>query len=117
MRRLLLEAPFSATHQIVVAGELEPVHGHDFHVSAVVDVDDDRDALVLLPVLRAAVAALQATPLGAVARREGGLPSAERIARYLHRRLGELLVEDTARVHEVAVRESPGCVASYRGER
>ena len=83
MTTLLLEVPFTATHQILIGGQLEPVHGHDFRCVAEIAVDDERDAAELAPAVHAAIAPLIRTHLTLVAEGECGHPSAERIARFL----------------------------------
>ena len=109
---LRIEIPFSATHQIDILGELEPVHGHDFRCLVELESEDARDASLVAATVRAALAGLSHTHLGAVALSEGGKPSAERIARHLHHEIGRRL-DPALRVARVTVHESPGCSASY----
>ena len=115
MTVLTVELPFTATHQIDILGELEPVHGHDFRCLAEVECadDDGRDASVVEPAVRAALAELSHTPLRRVVQSQGGKASAERIARHLHGAIAARL-EPGLRVARVTVHESPGCSASYR---
>jgi 6-pyruvoyl-tetrahydropterin synthase len=112
---LLVAATFSATHRIRIGGELEPVHGHDFRVEAEVRCGDDRDAAPVAAALAAVLAGVAGTDLGAVARAQGGAPSAERIAAHLRRLLADRLAADPAlAVAAVTVHEAPGCSATSR---
>ena len=114
MTTLLLAQSFSATHQIRIGGELEPVHGHDFRCEVEVASADERDAVSLAPALLRALAPLERTHLERVERSEGGCASAERIAAYIHHALGDELAEDPAlRVVSVTVEEAPGCRARF----
>ena len=111
---LRLALPFSATHQILIAGAMEPVHGHDFVCVIEVECADTRDAATLEPTLHEALGELARTHLEAVSRTQGGHPSAERIAAHLFTAMaGRLTGDDRLHIHAVTVHEAPGCAATY----
>ena len=109
--QVVVVASFTATHRILVGGELEAVHGHDFRVLAsfAVAEGEDPDPAIYLRPLASVLAALAHTDLGAVARAERGHPSAERLAAYVHR----ALAARGAAVRRVTAHEAPGCAASF----
>ena len=113
---LRLERRFSATHQIRIAGEIEPVHGHEFRAEVEVESGDDAslDASEIDPALASVLAELSHTHLEAVERAEGGHASAERIACWVHGALARALAGDPRlRVRSATVHEAWGCAASY----
>jgi len=110
---IFVDAPFTATHQIEIAGELEAVHGHDFSCRVEIAVTDERDTVQLAACLATLLAPITRTDLAAIRQTEGGHPSAERIARHVFRALAAV-VDEGAQVGAVTIRESPGCSATYR---
>lgn len=123
MFELTVQTVFSAAHAIVIAGTREPLHGHDWHVTACVAGQslDDEGLLIDFHALEEA--------LGAIVRpfRNGNLnettpfdrtnPTAENVARYISYALTErvrLISERGVNVAWVRVTEAPGCAVTYR---
>ncbi|MCC5823995.1 MAG: 6-carboxytetrahydropterin synthase [Phycisphaerales bacterium] len=114
---------FAAAHALVIAGRREPVHGHNWHVTALISGPSlDGDGLLcdfhtVHAVLEDIVAPFHNNDLNATAPFDERNPTAELIARHiadeLADRLGGALAE-AARVESVRVTESPGCAAIYR---
>lgn len=104
MHAVRVEAVFSAAHALVIGGELERLHGHDWRVEVVL-VGGDLDADGLLVDFHAVEAELAAviapfrnanlnevTPFGrAGAARPELNPSAERVAEWIARGLSDRL--------------------------
>ena len=123
MYELEVSCTFSAAHALTIGGRREPLHGHDWHVTAVVageQLDGDgllcdfhtvRDQLVEI------VRPFDNDNLNDAEAFEETNPSAEHVARYVHRQLAARLDEALApfaRVAAVRVTEAPGCAATYR---
>lgn len=122
MFEITVRTTFNATHAIVVGGQREPVHGHDWEVLATIagpTLDDEH----LLCDFHAVEAALQAivdpwrhahlNDAAAFAELE---PTAERVAEAIASRLADALegvLPTDAAVSAVRVTEAPGCVATY----
>lgn len=119
MFQIAVEKSFNATHALQYAGgTVEPVHGHDWHVTITIETDQlDADGLVVdFHEVEASLAALlepmqhsHLNDLPAFADRN---PSAEHVAEYIAVALGPTL-PDRVRVARVQVTEAPGCVAAY----
>ena len=99
----------SAVHAIRLFGELEPLHGHDFRITA--RFASDRDPEELARPLDAALASVARRDLAELTRPLGSLASAEAVARALFDRLAGRGLGVVA----VSVGEAPGCTASYTG--
>jgi 6-pyruvoyltetrahydropterin/6-carboxytetrahydropterin synthase len=118
MYLLELETEFSAAHAIVLRGERERTHGHNFRVTVAVAGDRlDEDGLLcdfhlLEARLAAAVAPFRDGDLNATPPFDRINPTAEQIARHLGERLAEALPAGL-RVDRVRVTEATGCAASY----
>ncbi len=116
---LEVQATFSAAHAIVIAGQREPVHGHDWHVTAVVRGDAlDEDGLLVdfhavERALREIVAPFHNADLNATPPFIDLNPTAEHVALHIGRVLGERLPEGV-HVASVRVTEAPGCAAVWR---
>lgn len=110
---------FSAAHQLVLPdGSLEPLHGHNWHVS-ITFVGPQLDGMgVLLDFValkarvREVLGELHDRHLNDLAAFGTRPPSAEGVAAHLAEQLGDFGGQ-AARLREVAVEESPGCVARY----
>jgi 6-pyruvoyltetrahydropterin/6-carboxytetrahydropterin synthase len=123
MFSLTVNAEFCAAHALVIAGQREVIHGHNFRVTACIEGNTlDGDGLlcdfhtvesflheIIHPFINAN---LNATPPFDTLN-----PSAENLAKHLadelHSRLGESLAP-AARVSWVSISEAPGCIATYR---
>lgn len=110
---------FSAIHQLrLPEGGLEPVHGHDWKVEAVFRaarleptgwlIDFEEASAALGRVL----AVLHHGDLNTLDWLEGANPTAEHVARLIHRRLRAEL-GSACPLAGVCVEEAPGCVAGY----
>ena len=117
---------FSAAHAIVIAGEREPVHGHDWRVVVSVGADAlDRDGLVcdfhaLEAMLDAVLEPMRNRSLNEVPPFDRVNPTAERVAEHIGDRMlagaGEAW-GGRVRVLAARVTEAPGCEAEYRPGR
>lgn len=119
MFELSVEARFSAAHAVTIKGVLEPLHGHDFHVTLTVAADAlDADGFVcdfhaVEAALRRVIEPWHNSNLNdqpAFAREK---PSAERIARHIALQTAPA-IPAPARLVSVRVTEAPGCAATYR---
>jgi 6-pyruvoyltetrahydropterin/6-carboxytetrahydropterin synthase len=114
---------FSAAHSVSIAGRPEPLHGHDWHVTATVVAQTlDADGFVcdfhavhdaLVEVCRP----YHNQSLNAVTPMADVNPSAENVARLLAMALRERLrsvLPPAARLASVRITEAPGCAALFR---
>lgn len=126
MYELTVETEFCAAHAIVIAGEREAVHGHNFRVRAMLGAEElDRDGLIVdfhaaERALREIVAPWSNADLNQREPFDRTNPTAELIARTIAERWDTALhgagVIDRRRVwvSSVSVTEAPGCSAMYR---
>lgn len=118
MYRVATEQVFRAGHALVLRGQREAQHEHDWRVRATVERDElDDDGIVvdfrlLQQCLSQAVAIFQGADLGKLSELAGVNPSAEAVARIIYRQLAPTLPGDV-RLRQVEVQEEPGCWASY----
>lgn len=110
---------FAAAHQLrLTDGKMEPLHGHNWHVTATFagphldEIGVLADFTTLRPRLDAILAEFHDRHLNDLAAFAGVNPSAEHVARGIAERLGGGLPADV-RLACVAVEEAPGCVARY----
>jgi len=125
MYSISVETEFCAAHAIVIAGVREPLHGHNWRVTATIcgdTLDDDGllcDFHAVEATLREAVAPFANANLHDAPPFDRRNPTAELVARHiadeLARRLASALARG-ARVSSVRVTEAPGCAATYRPE-
>lgn len=113
---------FSAAHQLRLAdGSLEPLHDHDWHVTATYAGPQLDPAGLLVDFeqvrreLERVLADLDQTNLNVHPALAAVNPSAEQVAVCIARKLME--ARSGALLHSVAVEEAPGCVARYVVER
>lgn len=123
MFEITVKAEFCAAHTISIGGHQEPVHGHNWRVTAAVEaetLDDDGfvcDFHTVEDTLHAIIAPFVNNDLNATTPFDTLNPTAEHIARYIGDQLAERLDEPlapSARVSWVSITEAPGCVATYR---
>ena len=135
MYRLEISDTFSAAHAIVIAGQREPLHGHDWHVTVTIE-GEHLDADGLLVDFHAVSDALEriigpfhnrslneGKPFDQTVSLTGGPkgenPTTELVALHIARSLieaGPSIGLDTARgvhVSSVRVTEAVGCAATY----
>lgn len=115
---LTIETTFSAAHAIEIRGVREPLHGHDWCVTAtLVGPDLDRDGLLcdfheVEERLREIVGPFHNRSLNEVAPFNQRNPTAELVARYIADELAEELPPGV-RVASVRVTEAVGCAATF----
>lgn len=115
---LTLETVFSAAHAIVIGGEREPVHGHDWRVAVRIGGDTlDADGLLvdfhkIQHDLRAIVEPWHNRSLNEVEPFDAVNPTAELVAKTIGERLAERL-PDGVRLVSVRVTEAVGCAAEF----
>ncbi len=130
MHQLEINAHFSAAHAITMAGVVEPLHGHDWHVTAVIEGNKlDADGLLvdfhwLQQELAKIIGPFQNQNLNEAKPFVSGLnPTAEHVAQHIGVSLSDRLAtwsqnlpKDEARALRVArvrVTEAVGCAAVY----
>ncbi|MDX2199421.1 MAG: 6-carboxytetrahydropterin synthase [Phycisphaerae bacterium] len=110
---------FAASHQLRFAdGKLEPLHGHNWHVTATF-AGPKLDAVGLLvdftivkPALQKILSEMHDRHLNDLPPFAARNPSAENVAVHIAERL-VADCPDGRWLHSVAVEEAPGCVARY----
>lgn len=119
MYELTLRAEFCAAHAIVMGGEREPVHGHNWRVTVtVIGPEVDGDGLLvdfhdLERELARVIAPLHNADLNATPPFDRVNPTAEQVARHI----GESVVARLPAGVELlraAVTEAPNCEAAWR---
>lgn len=124
MFEITIDHEFCAGHAIVIKGQRESVHGHNFRVTAVVCGEQlDADGLLcdfhsVERQLRRITGQYNNKSLNETEPFDKINPTAENIARQiaeeLDASLASVLRANNARVSAVRVTESPGCAAVYR---
>jgi 6-pyruvoyltetrahydropterin/6-carboxytetrahydropterin synthase len=118
-----IQAEFSAAHALVIAGQREPVHGHNWHVTAVVAGPKlDADGLLcdfhaVERALAEVIAPFRNADLNKVAPFTDVNPSAEHVALHIAQALASRLtgvLPPGAAIASVRVTEATGCAATYR---
>ncbi len=118
MYELSIETTFSAAHAIEIRGVREPMHGHDWRVTAIVMGDRlDEDGLLcdfhdVEAKLAEIVGPFHNRSLNEVAPFTSRNPTAEHVARYIADELAEELPSGI-RVACVRVTEAVGCAATF----
>jgi 6-pyruvoyltetrahydropterin/6-carboxytetrahydropterin synthase len=123
MYEITVQTEFCAAHALIISGQREPVHGHNWKVAAVLagtTLDPDGllcDFHTAENVLKEIVSPFNNNNLNACEPFSTGTnPSAELVAKYIADELADRLDEALrphARVASVSVTEAPGCVAKY----
>ena len=130
MYEIAVHCEFCAAHALMISGQCEPVHGHNWKVTAVIagtTLDPDGllcDFHTAEDVLKEIVSPFDNNNLNACEPFSTGTnPSAELVAKHIADELADRLDEALrphARVASVSVTEAPGCIAKYvrvgRGE-
>ena len=118
MYQLSVKTSFSAAHALVLAGEREQVHGHDWHLTVLVESPVlDEDGLVcdfhaLESALERIVAPFRNSDLNASSAFSTKNPSAENVVEFIGRALIPELPSGV-RLARSSVTEAPGCVAHW----
>ena len=125
MYEITVDRTFCAAHALMISGQRETLHGHNWHVTVTIAggvLDDDGllcDFHTVSRVLKDVVRPFENRNLNEVAPFDETNPSAEHVARHialeLCARLDEALAPH-ARVSAVRVTESEGCAATFRPE-
>jgi len=119
MYEITVEISFSASHRVSMAGEIEPLHEHNWTVRACFqgwELDSDGllvDFVKVKKVLTEIADKLQGRDLSVLAELVGKNPSAENVARYFYEQLATKM-DRWVGLAAVSVQEAPGCWASYR---
>lgn len=122
MFELTVSSEFCAAHALSIKGSTEPVHGHNFRVTAkIAGPGLDNDGLLcdfheVERALKQVIEPLHNRNLNETEPFKSVNPSAENIARHIADRLSTLLgpsLGSIARVRCVQVTEAPGCSATY----
>ena len=123
MFEIEVEAEFSAAHAIMIAGEREPLHGHNWHVVAKVAGEAlDGEGLLcdfhtVEGMLRELTGRFHNRNLNEVSPFDRVNPTAELVAKHLGDELAGGLdgaLSPHAWVESVSVTEAAGCRATYR---
>lgn len=113
-----IEGSFSAAHSLLIGGEREPVHGHDWDVEVTLSGRAlDADGLLVdfhaaERSLRRVLEPFRNRNLNDVPPFDRTNPSAELVARHVADRMAEGLPAGVG-VHSVSVGEAPGCTATF----
>lgn len=122
MFELTIEREFAAAHAIMIRGEREPVHGHNWRVTLTVGGDSlDEDGLLvdfhdLEAQLDDILAPFQNRHLNEVEPFDQVNPTAENVARHIAQAITPALATGVKLIH-VSVTEAPGCRATYHPVR
>ncbi len=123
MYTITVDHEFCAAHCLAIAGAREPVHGHNFRVTATIEGSSlDGDGLLcdfhtIHDTLAEIVAPFQNGNLNQTPPFDRLNPTAELIAKHIADALAERLDEalsPAAYVASVRVTEAAGCAAMYR---
>ncbi|MBN8596847.1 MAG: 6-carboxytetrahydropterin synthase [Planctomycetes bacterium] len=127
MYEITVQTEFCAAHALVIGGQREKLHGHNWKVKAVIaggSLDPDGllcDFHTCEEVLQDICQPFHNENLDDREPFINGVnPSAEHVARYIATELASRLDEALkphAHVSSVSVTEAPGCIATYRVEK
>ena len=115
---LTLRTEFCAAHAIVMKGEREPVHGHNWRLSVVVGGDElDEDGLLcdfhaIERELARIIEPFHNADLNATPPFDRVNPTAERVARHIGESIAKSLPSGV-RLVRASVTEAPGCEATF----
>jgi 6-pyruvoyltetrahydropterin/6-carboxytetrahydropterin synthase len=119
MFEISIERTFCAAHAIVIRGEREPVHGHNWRVRVTVAGDSlDADGLVcdfheLEEIVDRVIRPFRDRNLNETPPFDSVNPTAEHVARHIAQEVAAA-VPDVVQLRSVSVTEAPGCIATYR---
>ena len=126
MHEIAVHAEFAAAHALRIAGQVAPLHGHNWRITARIQGDQlDRDGLVcdfhtVHDVLMQIIAPFHNNNLNDVPPFSKGVnPTAELVAQHIARELHlglDAALAPHARLASVSVSEAPGCVATYSAD-
>tara|TARA_B100001059_G_scaffold18026_1_gene14807 strand:- start:52 stop:441 length:390 start_codon:yes stop_codon:yes gene_type:complete len=116
--QLSVNTSFSAAHALVLSGEREQVHGHDWHLTVLVEgavLDDDGllcDFHALEGSLNRIVDPFRNADLNAAEAFAAMNPSAENVVEFIGRALIPGLPSGV-RLARISITEAPGCIAHW----
>lgn len=119
MFELRIETEFAAAHAIVMQGQREPVHGHNWHVEVTIAaVTLDADGLImdfhaLQHALEQIVEPFRNRDLNQISPFDTINPTAEHVAQHIGQSLQPTLPAGVT-LAQVCVTEAPRCVACYK---
>jgi len=117
---LTVESVFSAAHAIVIRGEREAVHGHDWRVTVSIEGERlDEDGLLcdfhgVEGALREITGRFHNRNLNETEPFDRVNPTAENVARVIGESMARVELPDGVRVAGVRVTEAVGCAAEWR---
>lgn len=127
MYEVSVETEFCAAHAIVISGEREPVHGHNWRVGVTVSGGElDAEGLLLdfhalERLVGEIIGPFKNRDLNATAPFDRVNPTAEQVARHIAEGVARGLpglrkgnASTLLRVESVRVTEAPGCAVVYR---
>jgi 6-pyruvoyltetrahydropterin/6-carboxytetrahydropterin synthase len=121
MFTISVERHFHASHQLILPdGSKEPVHFHDWTVTANISSEKLNnmgvvmDFRVLKAMIDKTVAGFNNKPLENIGYFQQNNPSAENVAKYIYKKL---LIElpEGVKLLNVRIMEEPGCLATFQG--
>lgn len=117
---LTVESVFSAAHGIVIRGQREALHGHDWHVTVSIEgesLDDDGllcDFHEVEAALKAVTGRLHNQNLNETAPFDDVNPTAEHVARHIGESMsGAITLPRGVHLSRVRVTEAVGCAAEW----
>lgn len=122
MFQISVKAEFCAAHALMIGGQRETLHGHNWKVTAVISGETlDTDGLLcdfhtVEDTLGQIIEPFQNANLNETPEFGRLNPSAENVAKHIAERLHDALDDALAPhawVERVSVTEAPGCVATY----
>jgi 6-pyruvoyltetrahydropterin/6-carboxytetrahydropterin synthase len=126
VHHLTIRTEFAAAHAIVMRGEREALHGHNWRVTATIEgerLDEDGllvDFHLVESSLRDICGRLHNGNLNEIEPFDRVNPTAEHVAMHIAERLAAVVRERCpggVRVRRVGVTEAPGCEAVYEPPR
>jgi 6-pyruvoyltetrahydropterin/6-carboxytetrahydropterin synthase len=115
-----VQTEFCAAHAILIQGQREPVHGHNWHVTVTLGGESlDSDGLLcdfhaVETALAEVIAPFRNADLNRTPPFTDVNPSAENVARFIATALQtRLTLGGQAHLRSVRVTEAPGCAATY----
>ncbi len=110
---------FTANHSLLIAGQRETSHRHEWRVTAEVAGEELDESGILCDFhdlqgcLDSIIEPFQSGDLNSIAPFDDQNPTAENVARHIAATLAAL-IPSSVRVSRVSVTEAPGCEATYR---
>ncbi len=121
MYELAIQTSFTASHALLIAGEREESHSHDWKLTVeVMGADLDADGLLLdfhelERLVDRIIEPLQDADLNRTPPFDQENPSAELVALHVGRSLlAAFQDQEAVRLKAIHLTEAPGCVATYR---